>query len=137
MTYLCWFHEPENDGTASAFVPGFRQFATVVHGVGKPNVKATLILMSWTWNAASGRNPSDWWPGADYVDAVGLDGYNPYNATNNLTWKKLADIFQAPLTGCGRMAPKRWALPSADAASARATLMPRPTGLPRWRPSGP
>ena len=96
LTYLCWFHEPENDGTASAFVPAFRQFATVAKGVGKPHVKVTLILMSWTWNPASGRNPSDWWPGAEYVDAVGLDGYNSYNGTNKLTWKAVADIFQTP-----------------------------------------
>ena len=96
LTYLCWFHEPENDGAASAFVPAFRRFATVVKSVGKPQVKVTLVLMTWTWEAASGRNPSDWWPGAEYVDAVGLDGYNSYNGTNKPTWKIVADIFQTP-----------------------------------------
>ena len=96
LTYLCWFHEPENDGTAAAFVPAFRQFATVAKAVGRSNVKVTLILMTWTWNTASGRNPSDWWPGAEYVDAVGLDGYNSYNGTNKTTWKALSDVFQTP-----------------------------------------
>jgi hypothetical protein len=94
LTYLCWFHEPENDGTATDFVPAFRRFATVVKAMGRAQVKVTLILMTWTWEAASGRDPSDWWPGAEYVDAVGLDGYNSYNGTNRLTWKGVADIFQ-------------------------------------------
>jgi hypothetical protein len=94
LTYLCWFHEPENDGTAASFVPAFRRFASVVKALGKPQVKVTLILMTWTWEAASGRNPNDWWPGAEYLDAVGLDGYNSYNGTNKLTWKAVPDIFQ-------------------------------------------
>jgi hypothetical protein len=94
LTYLCWFHEPENDGAAADFVPAFRRFASVAKSAGKPQVKVTLILMTWTWEAASGRNPSDWWPGAEYIDAVGLDGYNSYNGTNKLTWKGVADIFQ-------------------------------------------
>ena len=96
LTYLCWFHEPENDGAATNFIPAFRKFATAAKAVARPNVKVTLILMTWTWNTASGRNPSDWWPGAEYVDAVGLDGYNSFNGTNKTTWTVPADIFQAP-----------------------------------------
>jgi hypothetical protein len=95
LAYLCWFHEPENDGAASAFVPAFRRFSTAAKSVGRPNVKVTLILMTWTWDPASGRNPADWWPGAQYVDAVGLDGYNPYDPTKNgSNWKTFASVFQ-------------------------------------------
>jgi hypothetical protein len=95
LTYLCWFHEPENDGTAAAFVPAFRQFSMAVRSVGRTDVKVTLILMTWTWNPASGRNPANWWPGAEYVDAVGLDGYNTYDPYNPKSkWKTFSEIFE-------------------------------------------
>jgi len=95
LAYLCWFHEPENDGSAAAFVPAFQQFSRAVRAANRPNVKVTLILMTWTWNPASGRNPADWWPGAEYVDAVGLDGYNPYDpAVANSKWKTFSTIFE-------------------------------------------
>jgi hypothetical protein len=53
------------------------------------NVALAPILMSWTWDPASGRNPEDWWKDGVY-DFVGIDHYRDSEASLlTLTWQKV------------------------------------------------
>jgi hypothetical protein len=84
--YLIFFHEPEDDipsqGSSDVFTTAFARFVDAVLDAGKPNVHPTFVLMSWTWNPNSGRNPEDWNVAPklkpDQLNRViaGLDGYS-------------------------------------------------------------
>jgi hypothetical protein len=77
-----YFHEPENDiadgdFTAADYRAAWQRIWTISHetGVFKANVRATLVLMDYTVNPASGRNWLDYYPGAAYVDVLSWDVY--------------------------------------------------------------
>jgi len=78
-----YFHEPEDDinrgdFTAADYRAAWQHVWAISHetGVYKSNVKATLVLMDYTVNPASGRNWLDYYPGTDYVDVLSWDVYN-------------------------------------------------------------
>ena len=72
-TWLCWRHEPEDDGEPAApWVSAFNRFAAKAL---RPHVTPTAIYIGWTWDSRSGRNPADWLP-ADRNVCIGLDPYN-------------------------------------------------------------
>ena len=56
----------------STFVAAWRHLVTLFHGQGADNV-------TWVWTIEADHpdtgNISDWWPGAQYVTWVGVDGY--------------------------------------------------------------
>jgi hypothetical protein len=73
---LAYHHEPENDGFGDSDKAAWRDnhTAMVSMAASYPNVQVWPILMRYTLNPASGRNPADW-----YVPAVagyGWDGYD-------------------------------------------------------------
>lgn len=75
--WLCLNHECDQQGrayTAVEQVAGFRHFSNVVRSIGKSNVKLAPILMSWTISQGVDKW-RQWYPGADYVDALGWDAY--------------------------------------------------------------
>ena len=84
--WLTFNHEPENDNFASGSpsyggAPTWRAAQSRIisrlrslqsQGVAR-NVAFSTILMAWTFDSRSGRNPADWWvPGADFY---GVDHY--------------------------------------------------------------
>lgn len=75
--WLCLNHECDQSSrsyTPAEQVAGFRHFATVARAVGKPKVKLTCIMMSWT--LTRGQDVwRQWYPGPKYVDALGWDAY--------------------------------------------------------------
>lgn len=82
IVYLIFYHEPEDNGVGDLFTSAFAKFVDAVLDAGKPNVHPTFVLMSWTWNPNSGRNPEDWnvapklKPGQISRVVAGLDGYS-------------------------------------------------------------
>jgi hypothetical protein len=79
---LTFNHEPESSVAtmpASQFVQAFQYFYTLVKAHTGSNVKVGPILMGYTWDPTSGRNPQNWNPGAAYCDFFGVDFYNPYH----------------------------------------------------------
>lgn len=52
-----------------------RAFRNVANGI---KVKAPKVEMCWCPNIIGGNvpDPSPWWPGSEFVDIVGVDGYN-------------------------------------------------------------
>jgi hypothetical protein len=83
--YLTWQHEPENP--KKAFTPATiraagNMFAKTVKAarVAGQDITVVWCLMGWTFSAASGRNPLDWYWGDDAVELVAPDPYM-YNET--------------------------------------------------------
>ncbi|MGH2686900.1 MAG: hypothetical protein ACRDJP_15660, partial [Actinomycetota bacterium] len=101
--YLSFHAEPEYSGASGAFGDAEDFRAAWVHLVtrfeelGVTNVRWVLVLMGWTFNARSDRDPAAYWPGDDVVDAVGVDGYNWFGCSGgNQDWQTFRSIFQDP-----------------------------------------
>lgn len=78
--YWTYMHEPEDDiqrgaFTAAAFRTAWARIAAIAREANKPNLHATLVLMCWTVEPASGRNWLNYYSPGD-VDVIGWDCYN-------------------------------------------------------------
>ncbi len=94
---LSFHHEPENDagknGSASDYVAAFRHVAQVFDGVGANNVRMVWgPIMVYTFQGAHG-GPNVWYPGPEYVDYVGVNGYNWYPGRSYTKWRSFRDTF--------------------------------------------
>lgn len=70
----------ECDQTTRSYTPaaqkaGLAHFSQVVRAAGNPRVKVCMILMAWTLSQGSADHWRDWYPGPEYVDALGWDCY--------------------------------------------------------------
>ena len=93
--WLSLHHEPEGgEGVNSADDPAGpsghvamnRQVRQRMTALGVDNVALAPILMSWTWDSRSGRNPNDWWAPGIY-DFVGITHFVPKESTLvNAVW---------------------------------------------------
>lgn len=80
-TYWVYWHEPENDSEAGLFEPedfrlAYAHIAALAESADNPELRATVVLMSYSLNPQSGRNWRDWFPPADSVDVLAWDVYN-------------------------------------------------------------
>jgi hypothetical protein len=94
--YWTYFHEPENDiqsgaFTAAQFRQAWQRIAALADEAGNPRLRATLILMGWSVDPASGRDWHDYYPGREYVDVIGWDLYNP--SWRNGGYRPAANLF--------------------------------------------
>jgi beta-mannanase len=76
-----WVHSP------SSFIAAWRH----VHDV------FADLPVSWAWtptaDAFGGGQADQWYPGDQYVDWIGADGFNGYGCGVTTAWRELADIF--------------------------------------------
>lgn len=82
--WLTVHHEPEGGGGVnhsddpggpSAHLAMNRRIRSRMSKLGVDNVALVPILMAWTWDPRSGRDPNAWWDG-DVYDFVGVDVYD-------------------------------------------------------------
>lgn len=77
--YVCPWHEPENDGWNAAQIATYLNWFAILREaviqVGNPNIMIACILMGYTWQKASKRNPEDWIPDDEYFDILLVDQY--------------------------------------------------------------
>lgn len=96
--YLGFHHEPENDlstfGTPADHAAAFRHIVTVFRDRGVTNVAFVWTMMSWTFVPASGEDPNAYYPGDDYVDFIGSDGYDWYPGKPGASWQSFGEVFQ-------------------------------------------
>jgi len=93
-------------GTNTDFVNSWRRIHNIFKEVGANNV-----LFGWVpnidpdgwWAKTSGYSLESMFPGNDYVDAVGLDGYNPGDAQ----WQSFSQLFGSTYATLRRLAPKK------------------------------
>ncbi|TCP54824.1 glycosyl hydrolase family 26 [Tamaricihabitans halophyticus] len=79
--YWTFFHEPEDnveqgEYTTEQFRAAWQHLAGLAKEAGNDRLHATLILMDWTVDPASGRQWTDYYPGDEYIDILGWDSYN-------------------------------------------------------------
>ena len=66
---------------------------------------ATNVL--WVWSPVTGVIEPDQYPGDDYVDIVGLSGFNGGTVLPWGGWRSFADAFNVPLQTVHRLAPDK------------------------------
>jgi len=79
--YWVYYHEPEDnirsgEFTAPDYRAAWKRLRSLADQAGNPRLRATLVLMSWTLDARSGRNWRDYYPGRDVIQVLGWDVYN-------------------------------------------------------------
>ncbi len=82
-TYFIFHHEPEVKGhevfgEAPQFIAAWRNVVTIFRSLGASNVKFLFTMTDHAFRVASTdpRAADLWYPGDDYVDAIGADVYN-------------------------------------------------------------
>ncbi len=80
VVWWSYYHEPEDQIAAGTFTAADYRAAWVhlqalAVKANNPELRSTLILMSWTLNPASHRTFSDYYPGSAVINTLGWDGY--------------------------------------------------------------
>lgn len=101
--YFTFNHEPESGasssmGEAPQFIAAWRKIHDIFDARNVTNAKFQWIMTDYAfWVGAQARNHGpDWFPGEDYVDAMGIDAYNWYRCRTgiNTAWKSLEQIIR-------------------------------------------
>lgn len=101
--------------SAQLYVAAYRHVVRVFRAAGATNVQ-------WIWSpnvSYRGSTPlAEVYPGAQYVDIVGLDGYNSGTDVAGSQWRSPAQVFGATLAEVSKLAPKVPVLITETASSA-------------------
>lgn len=89
-------------GTYAQFVRAWRYVVTFFRGHGATNVR--WVFNPTTDTYAETTPVAEIWPGAGYVDVLGLDGYNWGNG-GVLRWRSFADIYRTQYARLTALAP--------------------------------
>lgn len=79
--YWSYFHEPEDnieegEFTAPDYQAAWRRLAGLADRAANERLKATLVLMCYTFDDAAQRRWQDYYPGAEVVDVMAYDCYS-------------------------------------------------------------
>jgi plastocyanin len=93
--YFVFHHEPEDQvgdaGTQQDFVNAYRHVHDRFAADGVTNLKYALVLLASTYRYG---DPDAYYPGDQYVDLVGADGYNWYGCPGRTDpWTSFSDVF--------------------------------------------
>ena len=85
--YYSYYHEPEDniaagEFTAADYKAAWARVVQLADAAHNPALHATLILMSWDLNKASGRDWKSYLPGGGIISTLGWDAYPAGSATN-------------------------------------------------------
>lgn len=105
--WFSWQHEPstpQQGGTPAEYVAAWRHIHDYLQGHGVKNLRYTLILTAANYRNDYNGSKSQWkasalFPGNQYVDVLGSDGYN-WDCTNGRgcspgSWTSFASVFNA------------------------------------------
>jgi hypothetical protein len=107
-------NEPDDPAGPAGHVAMNKQVRARMTALAVKNVALAPILMSWTWNSASQRNPDEWWAPGIY-DFLGVDHYR--DAPDSLltsTWQQLRTWAAAKAV---EIAVGEWGVRGSDAAA--------------------
>ncbi|MHB8245837.1 MAG: glycoside hydrolase family 26 protein [Acidimicrobiales bacterium] len=98
--YWSYYHEPEGHVAAGQFTAAdyraaWSHIAALAARADNPYLHATLILMAWDLNPASGRNWQNYYPGNSVIQYIGWDAYNPPSAVARGIYQPPGQIFGA------------------------------------------
>lgn len=101
--YFAFNHEPEaginrSKGTATDYINAFRAIRQVFRDRGATNTKFIWIMTDYSFFVGSQdrRDAAKWYPGDDYVDAMGADAYNWFTCREGIdtAWWTLERIIK-------------------------------------------
>ncbi len=93
--FICVQHEPENDVDGDRQVPAtYRQMQRRLRRRlrGLDLVTPVPVLMRWTFDERSGRNPEEWL--ADETVVQGIDVYNEWEGDVSSEWRSFAELWE-------------------------------------------
>jgi hypothetical protein len=78
--YYSYYHEPEDNiaagqFTLSAYKAAWKHIVALADSSHHPNLRSTLILMSWDLSPLSGRHWKNYLPGGGIISTLGWDAY--------------------------------------------------------------
>ncbi len=89
-------HEPEDNAIGSGMQPqdfvAMTSRVVSIFSLRAPNVSVVPVLMSWTFDERSGRNPAEWF--VPSAPVFGVDIYNPWSQTNGSPWESFDSQLQ-------------------------------------------
>ncbi|MEN9582837.1 MAG: hypothetical protein RL641_791 [Candidatus Parcubacteria bacterium] len=85
-----------NGNTPAKEITAWRHLHDIFRDEGVTNVKWGFAPNNDSWPNTSANDLTKYYPGADYVDIVGVDGFN-FNTANN-PWQSFSEIFRAGLS---------------------------------------
>lgn len=97
--WLTIHHEPEGGGGVNApddpagpsgHLAMNRRVRQRMTALGVKNVALAPILMTWSWESASGRNPAEWWDSSVY-DFLGVDHYHSDGTLVTSRWYEIRE----------------------------------------------
>lgn len=128
-----------NGNTPAEFVAAWRHIVDLARDAGATNIR-------WVWspnvdNDGLGTPFADVFPGDDYVDWVGLDGFNRGTSWSSTRWQTMVDIFSASIRHVRELTQKPLMIAETGssevggdkAAWIRTSLARVPTDLPEVR----
>ena len=108
---------PDDPGGAAAWRAMQQRFRARMTAVGTKNIAFGSILMSYTWDSTSGRNPADWWV-ADTFDFAGIDHYIQKESTTSVNTPVFKSVRSFYGTRGVPIAIGEWGNRGTDAAAA-------------------
>jgi hypothetical protein len=87
---------PSSMGDPGDFVDAWRRIVSVFRDRGVTNARFVMTLTAFTYGRTDARGAAEWYPGDDWVDAIGADGYNFFGCSPgvNDTWRDFAQVFE-------------------------------------------
>lgn len=96
--WYAWGRKPD-------YATAWRYVVGRIRAAGITNVRFVWCV-NVIWDAAS--DPAPYWPGDNYVDYVGIDGYNwGTNPAKSGRWQSPSEVFQATVERCAVIAPTK------------------------------
>ena len=100
--YVTLHHEPETgddraSGTTADYLAAWRRFATLIRERGGPNARLMWIMTdrSFTLPADDRQAAASWYPGDEFVDAIGVDAFNWFTCRDRSEgWKSAAELVE-------------------------------------------
>jgi hypothetical protein len=114
---LRWGHEPNGDwyswsgakngNTPEMYIQAWRRMAALVRAKGGPRVKLVFSVNGEDKPVEDWNLFENYYPGAEHVDAVGLDIYNWGNSQEWSSWRRPNEILKDPYRRALAMAPDK------------------------------
>ena len=92
--------ETRNGNAPGQFVKAWRHVHAIFEAAGATNVQ-------WVWSPVAGPIRRQQYPGSEYVDELGLSGFNGGNRLFSKRWRPFPIAFGPPLDAIHRLAPRK------------------------------
>lgn len=87
-----------NGNTPEQFVTAWRHVHDIFEEEGATNVTWVWSVNCESWPQESGNTYEAYYPGDDYVDWVGISGFNWGTSREDMSWRTFSEIYDEPLS---------------------------------------